>query len=474
MLKKKWIDKACIIAIIIAILVTFLLFRHDKIGIKSAIREPLYASKLFDDSYVHHIDIEVDDIGIILKNGEETYTKASVTIDDERTNNVGFRIKGNNSRRLTKEYDLIRYSFKIEFDHYENNSYYGLDKLSLDASFQDNTYLKTYMTYHMFDHLGVPTPLVSYVWLTINGEEFGLYLAIEEMEEAFLRRHFGNDYGALYKPDYKSLSDDNTDVYLGYIDDDITSYPNIFENAKVKVTENDKKRLIASLKSLNEGDLSKVDIDEVLAYFVVSVLVMNWDSYIGYTGHNYYLYEKDGILSMLPWDYNLAYGTYALGMSDPIKDPNIIINYPIDTPCVGEVMLERPMYHEVMKEYINEYHEQFDTFIKGYFDSGLFDVTYTKVTNMIKEYVEKDPSAFCSYKDHEIALETFKDMIDLRVESIKGQLDGNYPSKLIDFDYFGIDASHIDIAALGDFDDLEKAKERQDILLKNSLPFKIE
>ena len=40
---------------------------------------------------------------------------------------------------------------------------------------------------------------------------------------------------------------------------------------------------------------------------------MNWDSYLGHTGHNYFLYEENGVLSILPWDYNLAFGTYALG-----------------------------------------------------------------------------------------------------------------------------------------------------------------
>ena len=58
---------------------------------------------------------------------------------------------------------------------------------------------------------------------------------------------------------------------------------------------------------------------QVLRYFTVQVFVMNWDSYLGHTGHNYFLYEENGILSILPWDYNLAFGTYALGMTNPIN-----------------------------------------------------------------------------------------------------------------------------------------------------------
>ena len=50
-------------------------------------------------------------------------------------------------------------------------------------------------------------------------------------------------------------------------------------------------------------------MEEVIRYFVVHNFVCNGDSYTGTMIHNYYLYEEDGRLSMLPWDYNLAYGT---------------------------------------------------------------------------------------------------------------------------------------------------------------------
>ena len=204
-----------------------------------------------------------------------------------------------------------------------------------------------------------------------------MFLAVEEPEEAFARRNFGNDYGKLYKPDYRSLNAENADVALQYIDDNPDSYPGIFENAKFKVSEADQKRVIEALKTLSTGENleTAVNVDEVLRYFTVQVFVMNWDSYLGHTGHNYFLYEENGILSILPWDYNLAFGTYALGMTDPIKDPNILINYPINTPAEGEVMLNRPLYHNLMKhdEYFARYHAYFDKLLSEYFESGRFE-----------------------------------------------------------------------------------------------------
>ncbi len=47
-----------------------------------------------------------------------------------------------------------------------------------------------------------------------------------------------------------------------------------------------------------------------IRYFVVHNYVCNGDSYTGSIIHNYYLHESDGRLSMIPWDYNLAFGTF--------------------------------------------------------------------------------------------------------------------------------------------------------------------
>ena len=108
------------------------------------------------------------------------------------------------------------------------------------------------------------------------------------------------------------------DLSLIYSDDEYSSYSNIFGNAKTDITDEDKDRLIASLKSLNENsDIEDVvNMDEVIRYFVVHNFVCNFDSYTGSMIHNYYLYEEDGQLSMIPWDYNLAFGGFSAGSGD--------------------------------------------------------------------------------------------------------------------------------------------------------------
>lgn len=134
--------------------------------------------------------------------------------------------------------------------------------------------------------------------------------------------------------------------------------------------------MIQSLRTLSEGkDLElAVNVDEVLRYFVVQVFVVNLDSYLGRTGHNYFLYEEDGMISMLPGTTILRLPP-TLGMPDPINDAELYVNYPIDTPGSGEIMMNRPLYHNLMKqdEYFSQYHTYFSDFIKGYFENGRFE-----------------------------------------------------------------------------------------------------
>ncbi len=472
MIRHRLVDQICLAGLVVALMITALLSVWASVQEENGVAMA-YETRLFDDTRVHTIDITIDDWGALIEEAqEERYVPCTLTIDDEVFRQVGIRAKGNNSLRLTSEYELTRYSLKVEFDHYlPQGNYHGLDKLSLDASFQDNSYLKTVLAFDMMRFMGVPTPLCSYAWVRVNGEDWGLFLAVEECEEAFAGRNFGWDHGVLYQPDYRSLNDENADVALRYIDEQPSSYPNIFDHAKTPMVHSDQRRLIESLRKLSQGEVTTaVHTDEVLRYFVVQVFVMNWDSYLGHTGHNYILYEEEGRLWMLPWDYNLAFGTYALGMSDPIRDPNVLINYPIDTPAEGSIMRQRPLYHELMKEdaLFAQYHSLFSSFLADYFDSGRFEALLQEKEALIAPYVKKDPTAFCSYADHQLAVDTLRQVCQKRKESIQGQLEGRYPSTLAQQQAqpdVGVDAAMIDLRALGDFDDLRNAKERQQAAL---------
>lgn len=245
------------------------------------------------------------------------------------------------------------------------------------------------------------------------------------------------------------------DLSLIYSDDEYSSYSNIFGNAKTDITDEDKERLIASLKSLNENsDIENVvNVDEVIRYFVVHNFVCNFDSYTGSMIHNYYLYEEDGQLSMIPWDYNLAFGGFSAGGGGS-DSATQMVNYPIDTPVSGGTIDSRPMLAWIFADesYTELYHTYFDTFISEYFESGYFENLITETENLIASYVEQDPTKFCTYEEFETGVDTLKSFCLLRAESIRGQLDGTIPSTSDgqQEDYSAlVDASSISLTDMG-------------------------
>ena len=491
----KHIDKICCIVLASTLLLTMLFMNAARLGIQAVNASAStagYTSRIFDPSRVHTIDIVMEDWDTFIENcTDEEYADCTVMIDGESWRNVAIRAKGNTSLSSVESYGNDRYSFKIEFDHYDDAlNYYGLDKLCLNNIIQDNTYMKDFLTYRLMDAFGVDAPLCSYAYITVNGEDWGLYLAVEGVEESFLKRNYGNDYGQLYKPDstnmgggrgngrefnmeefdhsaaqpappdFKpeigrdepsvSISDDNgrmpedrkrsgrapesfdkgmksSDVSLIYTDDAFESYSNIFDNAKTDLSDSDRKRLIDSLKKLNEAeDIENiVDIDEVIRYFVVHNFVLNFDSYTGSLIHNYYLYEENGQLSMIPWDYNLAFGGF-----ESRDDATDLVNYPIDTPVSDGTTDSRPMIAWIFgnDEYTDLYHQYFGEFLAEYFENGYFESLIDSVSDMINPYVQKDPTKFCSYEEYEKGVSTLRTFCLLRAESIRGQLNGTIPS----------------------------------------------
>lgn len=548
------LDRICVAALALAVLIAALAFCAPALGYEAASGGVVlgYEERLFDTSVVHTIDIVMDDWeGFIAGCEVEEYVLCDLVIDGEEQPGAGIRAKGNTSLSSVAAYGNDRYSFKIEFDHYDSSlSYYGLDKLNLNNIIQDNTYMKDFLSYQLMAAAGAAAPLCSYVWITVNGEDWGLYLAVEGVEESFLLRNYGTDYGELYKPDSMEMgggrgngggfdmdqfqerfeNDEfslpegtdvpgegefsppegeempaeggfdrgeggfggrggmggmpsdmgeppedmggmpdmsempemgeipdmgempemgggmgggmmggSSDVLLVYTDDDYDSYANIFDNAKTDVSNADKDRLIDALQALGEGgDVSDcVDIESVISYFVAHNFVCNFDSYTGSMIHNYYLYEDGGLLSMLPWDYNLAFGGF-MGSSDA----EALVNWSIDDPTSDGDTESRPMLAWIFEseEYTELYHAAFAEFIESVFTSGEFERLFDETVELISPYVERDPTKFCTYEEFELGAETLREFCLLRAESIGYQLAGEDVT---------VDASGLDISAMG-------------------------
>ena len=92
-------------------------------------------------------------------------------------------------------------------------------------------------------------------------------------------------------------------------------------------------------------------------------------------------------------------------------------------------------------------------FTNTYFESGYFESFVADTTAMIAPFVEKDPTAFCSFEDWRLGVETSKNFCLLRAESVRGQLDGTIPYTIaaqeMDKSAF-VDASEIWLPDMGE------------------------
>jgi hypothetical protein len=432
-----------------------------------------YETDVFDKDAIMEVSLTIDkdDWQAMLDAPEDkTYYSCDVTINGETYHQVGIRIKGNSSlRRVAKEGNSTRYGFKLEFGHYiEGQTCHGLDKMLLNANYGDATCMKEYLAYDMHTRMGIATPLFSYADVQINGNTQGLYLAVEAIDESFLLRNYGSTEGQLYKPDYNKFGSLYTGADLSYQGEDYDKYETIFESAKLgETTEAQKQAVITALQRLEEKEELEtyIDVDQMLRMIVVGVCIMNDDSYFGTQIHNYYLYERDGQLIMLPWDYNLAFG----GLVADTENVNSkdLINRPIDSVIPMGSWEKRPMIKRLLQvdDYLEQYHEYLDEFISSYFESGTFTEEIDRIQALIDDYVKADPTAFYSYEQYTQAVDMLKKVGNARAESIRKQLNGEigstYSEQIANPEAY-VDTEDIDFLLMGNLHDFGEESEDSD------------
>lgn len=478
--KYKMILLSGLLVVVFCVAAYFLVERADSAA-------DTYAAHIFQEDTVNEINIEIDeaDWQDMLENPlEEEYHKANVTINGEPIGNVAIRTKGNNSLTSVANSDSDRYSFKLDFDYYDDNgNYYGLKKLCLNNNYSDNSSMREYISYKIMGEMGLDVPECAYSHITVNGEEWGLYLAVEPVDEVFLAEHFADATGDLYKPEGMGY----TGADLVYNGDDISAYTGL--NLKTNLNSSDGKEILALMQALEDGEgLEEVlDVEKALKYIAANVALANFDSYLGMTTHNFYLYEENGRFTIIPWDMNLAFGGFGGGEVDiyePTKqsmggfgggdkrkdtqDNDAVTNatenteaqadannqpqppdnadmqggsqpsggkQPQGMPSMGSgekplvtTLLENETYRSMYEGYLQELAEK-------YFTQEYMTELITKIHDLIAPYVQNDPTAFCTYEEFEQVCSTDQtDQYSLvyyavnMAESIENQLNGGEPT----------------------------------------------
>ncbi|ETA82621.1 CotH kinase family protein [Youngiibacter fragilis] len=360
-----------------------------------------YADGYFQRNAILEVDISIDDelLKDMLENAaKEEYRAADITLNGDRYSGVKIRTKGNSSLSSVSRSGGDRYSFKVEL---------GDDlQLNLNNMYSDPSYMREFLSYEIMEKFGMKVPLFTYAKVSINGEYFGLYLAVESILEPYLERNFEDAGGDLYK------SDGNT---LDYIDDEEESYKGL----EIKTNEDDYdfSKVTELLKAIETGvDLPEhLDVDSALRYIAANTALMNFDSYLGNFGHNYYLYEVDGKFSILPWDYNMSFGGFGMGVSSASS-------VYIDEPVQGSLS-SRPLVQVLLSNegYLEAYHSYLEEIAENYLSEEYLGKRIGEIDSLIGDLVRTDPTSFYTYAEYQ---ENISDVTEEELEEIQsGQVE---------------------------------------------------
>lgn len=473
-----------------------------------------YETELFDTSSIIDLNIIMDesDWNDMLENAiDEEYYSCDVEINGKTFYEVGIRTKGNTSlSTIVSAPTTDRYSLKLEFDRYiDGQTCFGLDKLVLNNNYADATNMKEALIYDMFAYIDADASMYNYAKISVNGDYWGVYLALEAVEDSFLLRNYGAQSGNLYKPEGVNVaggtpSNDfdfdfndanmpqpdaqndlpekfDSDVTmpetqnnatppegldsppdmtekiqdmsfsassgadLNYTDDNEDSYSAIWEGEITSSSSSDRKRVIEALKNISAGT-------NVESY-------ADTDNILRYMAVHVFSVNDDSLSGNMAHNYylyeskgklNMIPWDYNLAFGGMGQSANAssVINSAIDDNFGSTDFFDVFLQDE---NYSSIYHEYLRKIAKEYVESGKFDEFYERTRNLIDELVAEDPNAFYSYDEYDEAAETLYNVVKLRAESVLGQLDGTIPSVSAEQTASSslIDASGINISAMG-------------------------
>ncbi len=312
--------------------------KYNKYFLKDAIQEV-------------RIDIDENNFNYLVQNAvDENYVMTnSVTIGDTTLGYAGIKCKG--AYTLQHAYDdnpgSDRFSFTVNFGKYikkaeygETQNFYGVSKISFNNFFFDLSMLKEYTAWTILSEMGLPCPQFGLAKLYVNDQYYGVYFMIEAFDESILEQFYDTDdknlSNYLTKPEgtnflYDQIMEDDSALW----EKDEDTYADVEEmlptvkewvrklNCLSEATDFEGNKLDYNsdeyVKLLNEV----LDVEMAIRYFAAHSWLVQTDSLMSGM-KNFGLYvDENGKALIMPWDYDLSYGTFYPGNANQTVNYNI-------------------------------------------------------------------------------------------------------------------------------------------------------
>ena len=408
--------------------------------------DPNFA-EVFQDDAVKRLDfvISEDNWNLMLENMTDLYgafgngrraefadenpvfVPGSVFYNGTEWYKVGLRFKGNSSLASTWASGILKLSFKMDFDEYEdefpqidNQRFYGFKKLSLKNNFNDLSMLREKVAGDVFRNAGLVAPHTAFYTLYVDYGEgpqyFGLYTLVEEVDDTVIDTQFAADDGNLYKPDGDAATfaegTYNEDEYVKKTNEDDGDFSDV--QKLLSVLHDDTR--ITDVESWRSELEEVFDTDVFLKYLATNTTIQNWDTY-GRMTHNYFLYNDPDTdkLTWIPWDNNEALqegkqgGSLALDFSDLQSSTWPLIAY----------LYQDEVYNSQYDNYLQEV-------INGPFNVSTIQAQYNSYAAIVEDHASSEINGYSflnNTADFQNDVNNLIQHVEERASAVRGYLN---------------------------------------------------
>ena len=230
------------------------------------------------------------DVKVTLREGGKIYT------------NVALHLKG--SAGSFRPIDSEKPAFTINFDKFvPGQRFHGLEKLHLNNSVQDSSFVSEMVSRELFTKAGVPAPRAGHALVEVNGKPPQLYVLVEGWHKQFFKQHFKNAKGNLYDG---GAAHDVTHAKTIASGDDPAGHSRFQE-------------LVNAATNRSEQLHAVLDVERFLTFAAMEVFTLHWDGYC-MNRNNYRVFhdlDKDRMV-FLPHGMDQMFGVWRSTPTSPI------------------------------------------------------------------------------------------------------------------------------------------------------------
>lgn len=369
-----------------------------------------------------NIGIRPEDYRSMISEQEKIPHPVWVCSDSDGYRGAQINIRGSSSKDIGMLMPTKRVPFELVFDSGADAvPRFSNPSVKFINPFMPYRLLAEYVGLDLFAASGIPTPEHKFAFIRFNDTDFGVYLAVEDVNKTFLSKHFSGNIGSLYK------SSNNTDP-----DRDLHTV--WFGNIFVK-TDRGSQTLTALLAALEKGEgfENYLDMDEILRFFACTA-ALGGNASVLTEQSNFLLYDNGGKFVLLPWDLSESFSAFLNGngvdhfeLDDDTGTPNPLF----------ELVMRNPENREKYHAYLREINDTFlsPERVKPYLLS---------VVRQVAPYLLRDRTIFRNVPDLETAMtsgsvlytDNLLAVLDEIHRQLADQLDGKIDSFYLNEDRF--------------------------------------